>query len=112
MSALVVVGGSSQPAERALVSHLLPEGRDRRILRTVFGRKVVLNERFFSLEVGQSVCTRLANEGIDAELVEPMLDPRSIPLGAAIEGPRGHEPHFHLAVPRRDVQRVHQILGW
>ena len=81
-------------------------------MRAMFGRKVVLNERAFPLDAGQSVCTRLANEGIDADLVESMLDPRMVPLGAAIEGPQGHEPRFHLAIPRRDVTRAHQILGW
>jgi len=81
-------------------------------MRVMFGHKVVLNERAFRLEAGESVCTRLANEGIDADLVESLLDPRMVPLGAAIEGAPGREPRFHVAVPRPDVTRAHQLLGW
>jgi hypothetical protein len=78
----------------------------------MFGRKVVLNERAFPPDVGESFCTRLANDGIDADLVESMLDPRMVPLGAAIEGSQGRDPRFHLAVAKQDVAKAHQVLGW
>jgi hypothetical protein len=78
----------------------------------MFGRRVVMKERDFPLDAGQSASMRLADEGIDADLVESMLDPRMVPLGSVIEGGRGREPRFHLAVARRDVTRAHHVLGW
>jgi len=97
---------------RATDLYLLHPTGHSRIMRSMFGRKVVMKERDFPLDAGQSVCTRLADEGIDADLVESMLDPRMVPLGAVIEGGRGREPRFHLAVARRDATRAHQLLGW
>ena len=99
-----------RPATAAV--HLLHSTDGSRIMMAMFGRKVVLNERAFALDAGESFCTRLAKEGIDADLVESMLDPRMLPLGAAIEGAQGHEPRFHLAVPKQDVAKAHHVLGW
>jgi hypothetical protein len=77
----------------------------------MFHRHVVLHDRVFSLDGGQAVCTRLADAGIDADLVE-LFNPRMVPLGAAIEGGPYQEPRFNLVVPRTEAERAHQLLGW
>ena len=77
----------------------------------VFHRNVVLHERVFSLDNGQTVCARLADAGIDADLVE-LFNPRMVPLGAAIEGGPYHEPRFNVVVLRAEAERAHQLLGW
>jgi dienelactone hydrolase len=77
----------------------------------VFRRNVVLHERVFTLDNGQVVCARLADAGIDADLVE-LFNPHMVPLGAAIDGGPSHEPRFNVAVPRAEAERVHQLLGW
>jgi hypothetical protein len=80
-------------------------------MMSVFHRHVVLHERVLTLDSGQVVCARLADAGIDADLVE-LFNPRMVPLGAAIEGGPYHEPRFNVAVPRAEADRAHQLLGW
>jgi dienelactone hydrolase len=77
----------------------------------VIHRHVVLHDRVFSRDSGQAVCERLADNGIDADLVE-LFNPRMVPLGAAIEGGPYQEPRFNVVVPRAEAERVHQVLGW
>jgi hypothetical protein len=77
----------------------------------MFGHRVVMPHRPFDLDGGTAVCTRLANEGIDADLVE-LFDPFMLQLGAAMSGLHREESRFNLVVPRSDLVRAHEILGW
>ena len=77
----------------------------------MFGHRVVLQHRPFDLDGGTAVCTRLANAGIDADLVE-LFDPFMLPLGAGMSGLERPESRFNVVVPRSEVARAHEILGW
>ncbi|MGB8859263.1 MAG: hypothetical protein WCC60_08405, partial [Ilumatobacteraceae bacterium] len=70
-----------------------------------------MQHRPFDLDGGTAVCTRLANAGIDADLVE-LFDPFMVQLGAAMSGLHREESRFNVVVPRSELTRAHEILGW
>ena len=105
------IADSGATAQAPTLGNRLRNQRHGCTLTEMFGHRVVLHHRPFDLDHGAAACTRLANEGIDADLVE-LFDPCMVPLGAAMSGFQIQEPQFNLVVPRSDVARAHQILGW